>query len=209
MRHPAESSLLSPLAGRRGVPGSFAALAFVLLAVGCAADLREEFPFDGQIASGPLVSAEPGENGVVRLSIDATIKNSQVYVDLDEGREMKADVAFSTNQWDLAFKRYEVFLNGGSGNNTGKVWGLELTGQDFDALTRAPVEGYAQDGTKQVMGGWWDYDAISHRVLTRNDIVYVLISSEGKYFKLKMLGYYDSAGTPAAITLEYAPVLVP
>ena len=203
--HP-ESSFRRPRARLLPFRG---AVAFVLLAIGCAADLRDEFPFDGEVSSGPLVSAEPLDNGAMLLRIDATNKNSQVYVDLDEGKEMKAEVAFSTNQWDLAFRRYEVFLNGGAGNNTGKVWGLELIGQDFDALTRAPAEGYAQDGTKGVMGGWWDYDAIAHRVVTRDNIVYVLISSEGKYFKLKMLGYYDSAGTPAAITLEYAPIVAP
>ena len=51
--------------------------------------------------------------------VDASNKGSQVYMDLDEGKEMKAEEAFSTNGWDLAFKRFEVSMNGGASNPTG------------------------------------------------------------------------------------------
>jgi hypothetical protein len=37
----------------------------------------------------------------------------------------------------------------------------------------------------------------------------VVKSSTGAYFKLRMLSYYDSFGTPASITLEYAPIAAP
>ena len=45
--------------------------------------------------------------------------------------------------------------------------------------------------------------------LTPRNIVYVIHSDRGAYFKLKIDGYYDEAGTPAIITLRYAPVLAP
>jgi hypothetical protein len=31
----------------------------------------------------------------------------------------------------------------------------------------------------------------------------------GAYVKLRMLSYYDQAGTPASISLEYAPIAAP
>jgi hypothetical protein len=181
----------------------------VLLVVACAPDLRVDHPFDGQVSSGQLVTTQVLDGGVTLMNVDATNKNSEVFVDLDQGREMKADEAFSTNQWDLAFKRYEISMNGGAGNPTGSVKALVLDGQDFGALTRAPADGYAQDGATAVLGGWWDYDLLAHRVLTRPNLMYVVVSSEGTYFKLKMLEYYDSSGTPAAISLEYGALLPP
>lgn len=179
------------------------------LVAGCAPDLRDDYPFDGETSSGPLVSTEVLEGDVRLMHVDATNKSSQVFVDLDEGREMKVEEAFETNQWDLAFKRYEIAMNGGAGNNTGAVQGLVLHGQDFDALTQAPPGGYTQDGSTPLLSGWWDYDLLAHRVLTRENVMYVVISSRGAYFKLKMLGYYDSVGTPASLSLKFAPLSPP
>ena len=184
--------------------------AVALLVAGCAPDLRVDHPFDGQVSNGQLVTTQDFDGGVFLMNVDATDKNSQVFVDLDQGREMKADEAFSTNGWDLAFKRYEVAMNGGAGNPTGLVQALMLDGQDFDALTQAPAGGYSQDATAQVIGGtWWDYDLLAHKVMVHPNRIYVVISSDQAYFKLKMLDYYDSAGTPAAIALEYGRVVAP
>lgn len=181
-------------------------LAVAVLVAGCAPDLRVDHPFDGQVASGPLVSTQVLSGEVKIMTVDATNKSSQVFVDLDEGREMKAEEAFASNHWDLAFKRYEISMNGGAGNPTGSVQALALLDQDFDTLTAAPANGYGQDGSTAVLGAWWDYDLLAHRVTTKTNIIYVLISSQGAYFKLMMLDYYDSAGTPAAISLKYAPL---
>jgi len=102
-----------------------------------------------------------------------------------------------------------ISMNGGAGNPTGSVQALALLDQDFDTLTAAPASGYGQDGSTAVLGAWWDYDLLAHRVTTKTNIIYVLFSSQGAYFKLMMLDYYDSAGTPAAISLKYAPLAPP
>ena len=73
----------------------------------CAPDLRIDHPFDGtgkcidpvskaevDCALIPLVSVSL--DGAVRnMIVDATNKESKVYVDLDSGREMKTDEAFA------------------------------------------------------------------------------------------------------------------
>jgi hypothetical protein len=191
---------------------AFAVLWSVGVLIGCAPDLRVDHPFDGQTTTGPLVTMEQLVGGERQLSIDATNKSSQVYVDLDEGREMKPDEAFATNGWELAFRRFDVSVNSGSSNPDGVVEVVVL-GADYEALNQAPASGFIKDTNDRVFnsvdGGWYVYDLSVHRLLTRPELTYVIKSSQGAYFKLKMLSYYDTQGTPAALSLKYAPLAFP
>lgn len=188
-------------------------LLLALGAGGCAPDLREDYPFDGQVSSGPLVEVTPQEDGSQVAIIDATNKASTVYFDIDEGREMKVDEAFDTNGWDLAFQRFTISMNGGGGNPTGEVRVAVLEGQDWDALEVAPASGYQQDASAPVFndagGGWYSYDLTAHRLAPREELLYVVRSSAGRFFKLRMLSYYDSAGTPARLSFRYQALRVP
>lgn len=178
----------------------------------CANDLRVDYPFDGETTTGPLVSAEH-DGDTTRLAIDATNKASQVYVDLDEAREMKPDEAFSTNEWDLAFKRFDIFMNSGASGPTGNVEGLVLDGVDWDSLTAAPADGYSADTAERIFNtvyeGWYRYDIGVHKLFVRENLIYVVRTTKGAYLKLRLLSYYDAAGTPAVISVEYAPLTAP
>lgn len=188
-------------------------LLLALGAGGCAPDLREDYPFDGQVSAGPLVEVTSQEDGSQVALIDATNKSSTVYFDIDEGREMKADEAFDTNGWDLSFQRFTISMNGGGGNPTGEVRVAVLVGQDWDALEVAPAAGYQQDASAPVFngveGGWYGYDLGQHRLNPREELLYVVRSSAGRYFKLRMLSYYDSAGTPARLSFRYQALRAP
>lgn len=185
----------------------------LVLCCGCAPDLRVDHPFDGETTTGALVVATDLEGGGKRLLIDATNKMSQVYVDLDEGREMKPDEAFSTNGWDLALKRFDVYVNSGASGPTGNVELTVLKDVDYGSLTQAPASGFTTDTGDRIFntaeGGWYRYDLGLHRLVTRTELVYVLHTSAGAYVKLRMLDYYDEHGTPASISLEYAPLVAP
>lgn len=185
----------------------------LILSSACANDLRVDHPFDGQTTTGPLVSAEVLDTGGTRLFIDATNKMSQVYVDLDEGREMKPDEAFSSNAWDLSFKRFEIGANSGASSPGGTVEIAVLKDVDYAGLTQAPATGFSVDTPEKIFsavdGGWYLYDLGVHQLLPRAELIYAVKSSTGAYFKLRMLGYYDAFGTPASITLEYAPIAAP
>jgi hypothetical protein len=178
-----------------------------LLVTGCAPDLRTDYPFDGQTNSGPLVEVTPQEDGSHLVLIDATNKSALVFFDIDEGREMKADEALDTNGWDLAFQRYIVTMNGGGGNPAGEVRVAVLKNQSWDSLTAAPAGGYQQDASEpvfsEVEGGWYFYDLAHHRLTPREELLYVVRSGSGRFFKLRMLSYYDSAGTPARLSFHY------
>lgn len=180
----------------------------------CAPDLRTDHPFDGETTTGPLVTATPNEGTPgTKLLIDATNKMSQVYVDLDQAREMKPDEAFSTNGWDLAFKRFDVYANSGASGPTGTVEIAVLKDVPWDTITQAPATGFSVDTPDRIFNtvdeGWYFYDLGVHRLITRTELVYVIKSSAGAYFKFRMLDYYDANGTPASITVEYAPVTAP
>ena len=183
------------------------------VAAGCAPDLRTDYPFDGQLNTGPLVEVSSQEDGSALASVDATNKSSLVFFDIDEGRELKADEAFESNAWDLAFQRYTVTMNGGGGNPTGQVRVAVLEASSWDALTSAPAEGYQQDASEPVFsaveGGWYTYDLAKHRLVAREELLYVVHSSEGRFFKLQMLSYYDSTGTPARLSFRYEELPAP
>jgi hypothetical protein len=187
--------------------------AFLVVASGCAPDLRDDFPFDGQVTDGPLVSASELEGGGKRLQVDATNKSSQVYVDLDEARELKAEEAFSTNAWDLSFNRFNVAVNSGASSPEGTVEVAVLKDVPWESITQAPATGFTVDTPDKVFnsteGGWYYYDLGVHRLITRTELVYVLKTSAGAYVKLRMLDYYDASGTPASLSLEYAPISAP
>lgn len=189
------------------------ALTLCVLLCGCAPDLRVDHPFDGQTTDGPLVKAEDLGGGVTRLLIDATNKSSQVFVDLEEARELKPDEAFETNAWDLAFRRFDIAANSGASSPTGVVEVAVLKDVDFDALTQAPAEGFSVDTPDRIFNttfeGWYFYDLGVHRLVTRDELTYVVKTSAGAYKKLKMLSYYDESGTPASISLKYAAVAAP
>lgn len=188
-------------------------LGCVLLA-GCANDLRVDHPFETD-TPGELVVVEELEGGLKRVHVDATSKTAQVFLDLDQGREMKLEEAFSTNGWELAFKRDKVGVNSGPNSPTGVVEVAVLSGIDFDGLTQAPAEGFSADTGNGVFnpvgleGGWYFYDLGVHRLVTRTELTYLIHTSAGAYVKLRMLEYYDAAGTPASITLEYASIAAP
>jgi hypothetical protein len=191
----------------------FSLVGLVALCSACAPDLRTDHPFDGEQSTDELVTAEALGGGVTKLTVTATSKTSKVYVDLDELREMKTGEAFETNGWDLALKRFEIFTNGGSSNPAGVVRVAVLVDRDFDALTRAPADGYLQDGAEAVFnsveGGWYYYDLSVHRLITKGELTYVVQTSSGVYKKLKMLSYYDAAGTPAMVSMKVAEVAAP
>lgn len=193
---------------------AFALVSLVFLAA-CGTDLRVDHPFDGEVGDGgSLVEATPLEGDAgLRLDVDATSRGSQVFVDLDEARELKADEAFATNAWDLSFQRYEVHLNSGASSPEGMVLGLVVKDQDWASFDTAPATGFAVDPPGYLFnseeGGWYTYDLGQHRLVTNANLFYVVRTSAGAYMKVRMLSYYDAAGTPAALSLEYAPINSP
>jgi hypothetical protein len=189
-------------------------LALLVLMAGCAPDLRKTDCFDGvcgELPTEPLFSFTV-VGDVVDALVDATSKTLPTYIDLDEKRELKFDEADLTNAWDLSFQRDKVRANGGGTNPLGTVEVAVLKDQDFATLIRAPEAGYRKDGSEPVFntveGGWYYYDLGVHR-LTTLPHVYVVRTSKGDFYKIKMGSYYDINGTAARIGVQFAKLAAP
>lgn len=126
---------------------------------------------------------------------------------------MKPEEAFETNGWDSAFRRFDIAANSGASSPTGVVEVAVLEDVDFDALTQARGDGllgrHADWLFNTINEGWYFYHSGVHRLVTRAELTYVVKTSAGAYKKVKMLDYYDENGTPASISLKYAPVPAP
>ncbi len=192
------------------------ALLCALLALpACAADLRQEPTDDGQDQASLAVTTDGGD-GTLSTQIDASTKTGWVYFDLDAAAltPESSDPATAPD-WDLAFQRYRVKMNGGA-SGAGGVEVAVLPGADFDGLAQAPAAGYATDsaGTEDSRlvflrgDGWYAYDLSAHKLSAR-DIVFVVHTTAGAYFKLKLLDYYDAAGTDAHPRFRWAPLAAP
>jgi hypothetical protein len=189
------------------------AAVFLVGALGCE-DIQPVDPGDEDPKDEPepkFTHVEEG-GGLFTTKVDATVQSAWVALDLDHRTEVSASGA----AWDIAFKRFHVKSSGGV-SGTGGVEVAVLDGADFAALQAAPAEGYKTDKADgpdddaepdtvfEADGGWYGYDEDTHK-LTPNPIVYVIKSNEGRYFKLKFLGYYDGTGTPGMISFRWGEV---
>lgn len=179
----------------------------VMLLAACAPDLRDDYPFDGALPAGNYLENTELPDGLTLSTIDATHKESFVYVDLDA-----ASVVTVADGWELSFQRYKISSNGGS-SGPGKVRIAVVKDGDFDGTKQALAGGYQQDGADTVFngaeGGWYFYDLGQHRLVTRDELFYVIDGGEGAFWKLKMKSYYDQNGTAARLQFRWARLLPP
>lgn len=177
-----------------------------LLAAGCLPDISNTLdpgPKDG----GETVVIDTA-SGAVALVIDATSETDWVGLDLDASELTDAE----GETWDLAFQRFEIKSNGGISGDGG-VEAVPVPGSDFDGLTEAPADGWRTDAPdsndddvpEYALVDWYVYDYDTH-LLAVADHMWVIRSTEGALFKLAFDSYYDDVGTPAKISLEFAPL---
>jgi hypothetical protein len=111
-----------------------------------------------------------------------------------------------TPAWDLAFKRYEIITNGGKGY-AGQAGLVDLGERRFDDVIAVPTAGYqltetAPDPRNAAIARWYTYGFFSH-VLTPKPHVGAVRTSEGRYAKLELVGYYCPGGEPGCVTFRY------
>ncbi|MDQ3263678.1 MAG: HmuY family protein [Myxococcota bacterium] len=184
----------------------------------CAPDLREDYPFDGDLPDGDYVTFQALEGGVEEGRVNAGQPESWVFVDLDGRRQVPGSEAIGTVGWDLGFQRFKIISNSGV-SGVGPLEVAILPGADFSTLTQAPTGGYqvdAADGPDSnsevdsaflIDDGWYSYDLLNHGVQPR-DLVYVVHTDQG-YLALRLLAYYDEAGTAARIRFQQKALTPP
>lgn len=151
----------------------------------------------------PPRPAEVGQRrvGPVVYTIDASDGDRWTFFDFSRGSVVKAPGPLD---WDLAFRRNDIVVNGG--DLAGRGGAARLEGP-FEALTTAPGSGYAgseagRDTTSAAFDHWYDYGFTTH-LLTPKPIVWAIRTADGRYAKLEILGYYCVGARGGCLTVRY------
>lgn len=191
----------------------------VLLA-GCAGDLSDRLdPNEGANDGQSLVVQLDASEGQGRM-IDATLADRWVHLRLDDGSAYAADaLQADAGDWDLAFQRFKVRVNGGV-SGVGGVEVAVLTEPTFEEVQTAPADGYLSDAPdadgdgeiepvfESVAEGWYVYDSGTH-TLSPRALVYVVQTHDGRFEKLEFLDYYDEAGSSGFPQIVHAEIETP
>lgn len=198
---PARTGLSDRLRGQRSVLlMSSAVLAVAVVLVGLS--LRREPP----VAYAPT-ALEPrpaGDSlvGPIRVTLDASDPADWVYFDFSHGATRDRP---ASDAWDLAFRRFNVRVNGGDGF-AGGAGVVDLGDVAFDSVRVLPDTGYVgslpRDSINPAIDRWYDYGFTSH-LLTPKPRVYAIRTADGRYAKLRFLSYYCPGATPGCMTFEY------
>jgi hypothetical protein len=108
--------------------------------------------------------------------------------------------------WDLAFRRYQIIVNGGP-RFTGDGGVVDLGRVAFADVTSAPETGYqVTEGDAEprhpVLAGWYSYSYFSH-VLTPKPRVWAVRSADGRHAKVEFVSYYCANLQPGCVTFRY------
>ncbi len=159
--------------------------------IACAPRLTPGFEVEGGDFLESNVFTLDAEDGSRTTQIQATSKDGWVYFDFETETEVSAE----DPTWDVGFQRFKFKLNDAAAVAT-------LKDTPYDALTEAPADGFEQDTPKSPEpdyaflrnDGWYYYNLSSHTLTTRA-FTYVLRSTEGAFFKVAFVNYYDSTGS--------------
>jgi hypothetical protein len=109
-------------------------------------------------------------------------------------------------EWDLAFRRFNVIVNGGPGF-AGKGGALEVDAAALEAVAQLPADGYEQnalgrDSVNPALQRWYDYGFTTH-MLTPKPRVYAIRTADGRHAKLEIVSYYCPGALPGCLTFRY------
>lgn len=179
--------------------GAILAVAVVLVAL----SLRREPPvtfaptaFDPRPVGDSLV-------GPLRVTLDASDPERWVHFAFSRGAPVAGP---APDAWDLAFRRFNVRVNGGDGF-AGHAGVVDLGDVPFDSVRTVPAAGYVEslprDSINPAIDRWYDYGFTSH-LLTPKPRVYAIRTADGRYAKLRFMSYYCPGARPGCVTVEYA-----
>lgn len=184
--------------------------ALVVAALGLAAILlvagtlrRPEPP---TFAPTSIPPREVGERwtGPRLYTVDATDDGAWRFFDFSRGTVVDRPGPL---EWDLAFRRHEILVNGGAGF-PGRGGARAIEGVSFDRVGSVPADGYevtasGRDSTNPALERWYDYGFTTH-LLTPRPIVYAVRTADGRYAKLRIVSYYCPGARAGCVTFRYA-----
>lgn len=178
-------------------------LVAVLATVMVAGSLQRPTPPTFEVTS--VEPREVGDSlvGPIVYTVDSADPYRWIFFDFSRGSVVPADPGV---QWDLAFNRFNVIVNGGEGFQ-GEGGVADLGEVSFDSVATIPSGGHVEtvanrDSTHAVLAEWYAYSFTSH-LLTPRPRVYGVRTADGRHAKLRFLGYYCPGASPGCVTFEY------
>lgn len=197
-------------------------LAMILCGAACASDLRDESdggPGSVDASGAPIVETSPRGDGQFESRVNSSDFDAWIFVSFASGASEALEVTEDSLDWDVAFRRFQIKLNGGvSGPGAGALAVIE--GARLEDLIAAPVDGYVTDEAdddeddddeaelafETAAGGWYDYDPETH-VLSPKPRAYAIRgareTTEDATIGLTIESYYNEAGSSARFTIHW------
>lgn len=141
--------------------------------------------------------------GPVQVTLDASDPDRWVFFDFSRGAPIDDP---DPTVWDLAFRRFNVMVNGGDGF-AGQGGALALDAASLDSIEAVPAYGYVltdarRDSTNPAIERWYDYGFTSH-LLTPKPRVYAVRTADGRYAAVRFVSYYCPGASGGCVTFEY------
>ena len=162
-------------------------------------------PRPPEFAPSPIAPEAVGDrlDGPRRYTIDATHEREWRYFDFSRGSRVDRPSALD---WDLAFRRHRIIVNGGEGF-AGSGGAIDLGEIDLDAVDSVPAVGYRgtrthRDSLAPALEDWYDYSFTSH-ILEARPRVYAIRTADGRYAKLEVVSYYCPGAEAGCMTFRY------
>ncbi|MEC7987032.1 MAG: HmuY family protein [Myxococcota bacterium] len=150
-------------------------------------------------------------NPDIDKTINATDASTWIYFDLESASIVSPEDPTDSTDWDIAFQRYQIAINGGI-SGTGEMEVLPVLGvyDDFETLDEAPegewvtdVEDADDDGIPEyAFQDWFDYDVSTH-ILTPANAVYFVRTVEENTFRVRIHDYYSAQGDSGYMSVEF------
>jgi hypothetical protein len=147
--------------------------------------------------------AGPGLIGPVLYTVDAT--------DAERWRHFSFRLGSVVDDadpkgWDLAFRRYQIIVNGGAGYQ-GQGGVADLGAVPFAEVRALPSTGYDVTETRPdprtaAIASWYRYGFFSH-VLTPKPHVWAVRTADARFAKMEMVAYYCPGSRPGCVTFRY------
>jgi len=130
-------------------------------------------------------------------NIDASTDTA--YFSFAAGKEVPS----TSDEWDIAFNRTTVLINGGS-SGKGNAMATLLKEASFEKVKQQPAEGFKADTEKEKAipagsgNGWYEYNMADHSINPIPGRILIVKTTAGKYVKLEIIGYYNETNYNSA-----------
>lgn len=180
-------------------------LLLVLAMAGCSSD--------DPVSAPPPTTINPGESVTTYDGTDYTTETNATDAGAFAGVDFAAEMTSANsksgspvaaaNDWDIAFRREVIKLNGGNSSEGRDLEAMDLGAASYDGVTAADTVGksWTSDAVDYFISGWYNYNPQTHS-LTMNQYVFSMVDAEGdNYVKFRVDSIVGGGAPPAMGTV--------